>query len=147
MTPGISVIMAVRDGARWLPEAISSIQAQTLADFEFIIVDDGSRDESAHIIGARQQADPRIRAIHQERLGLVAALNRGISESCGEFIARLDADDRAQPERLQKQSEYLHRHHDIGLLGSWADEIDDHGALKRALKPATQPRALATLLA
>ena len=77
MTPQISVVMPVRDGARWLGEAIASVQDQTLDDFELVIVDDGSADDSASIVAASAQRDPRIRAIRQERLGLVAALNRG----------------------------------------------------------------------
>src|SRR5579864_3644566 len=106
MTPRISVVMPVRDGARWLGEAIFSVQAQTLADFELIIIDDGSKDESPLIIETSAQGDSRVRAIRQERLGLVAALNRGLSESRGQFIARLDADDLAHPQRLRHQSEY-----------------------------------------
>jgi len=147
MTPHISVVMPVRDGARWLGEAITSVQDQTLADFELIIVDDGSADNSPHIIEAGARSDPRIRAIRQERLGLVAALNRGVSESRGHLIARLDADDRAQPQRLQRQSEYLDRHSEIGLLGTWAEQIDEQGSAAGSLKPPTRPEELASLLA
>lgn len=146
MTPPISVIMPVRDGARWLGEAIASIQDQTLSDFELIIVDDGSADETPRIIGEHAKTDPRIRAMRQERLGLVAALNRGLAESRGWLIARLDADDRAHPQRLQRQSEYLERHPEIGLLGTWADKIDEQGSVTGSLKPTTQPDELAALL-
>ena len=147
MTPQISVIMPVRDGARWLREAITSVQNQTLSNFELIIVDDGSVDDSAHIIGDSEKGDSRIRAIRQQRLGLVPALNRGLAESRGLLIARLDADDRALPQRLKRQSEYLKSYPDIGLLGTWADKIDEQGSLKGSLQPPTRPNDLALLLA
>lgn len=147
MKPPISVIMPVRDGARWLGEAITSIQDQTLSDFELIIIDDGSSDESPSIIEERSLKDPRIRAIRQERLGLVSALNRGLAESRGQFIARLDADDRALPHRLEHQSQYLKNHPRIGLLGTWANQIDEHGSLKGSLKPPTKTEQLVSLLA
>lgn len=146
MTPRISVVMPVRDGARWLGEAIISIQAQTLSDFELIIIDDGSADDSPRIIETSARSDPRVRAIRQERLGLVVALNRGLSESRGQFIARLDADDLAQPQRLQRQSEYLDCHPEIGLLGTWAVQIDEQGSSRGFLKPPTHPEKLAPLL-
>ena len=121
MTPQISVIMPVRDGARWLGEAIASLQDQTLSDFELIIIDDGSADGSPQIIDAYSRRDPRINPIRQQRLGLVPALNRGLAESRGQLIVRLDADDRAHPLRLQRQSLYLEGHPEVGLLGTWAN--------------------------
>jgi len=147
MTPRISVVLPVRDGARWLGEAITSVQAQTLTDFELIIVDDGSADDSPRLIEASTRTDPRIHAIRQERLGLVPALNRGLAESRGRLVARLDADDRAHPERLQRQSQYLDKHPEIGLLGTCADLIDEQGSLKRSLRLPTRPEKLAPLLA
>jgi hypothetical protein len=133
--PRISVLMPVRDGARWLGEAIVSIEKQTLGDFELIIVDDGSTDATPQILAARAQADARIRAVRQERLGLVAALNRALSEASGELIARLDADDISLPQRLACQSAYLDSHPQTGLVGTWADTIDEAGAVTGALQP------------
>jgi cellulose synthase/poly-beta-1,6-N-acetylglucosamine synthase-like glycosyltransferase len=147
MKPRISVVMPVRDGARWLDEAIISVQAQTLPDFELIIIDDGSADDSPGIMETRARSDPRVRAIRQERLGLVAALNRGLTESRGQFIARLDADDLAHPLRLQHQSEYLDSHPEIGLLGTWAVQIDEQGSSRGFLKPPTHLGKLSPLLA
>jgi glycosyltransferase involved in cell wall biosynthesis len=146
MTPRISVVMPVRDGARWLSQAIESVRTQTLGDFELVIIDDGSTDDCQHIIMAAARNDRRIRPIRQERLGLVAALNRGLAESRGELIARLDADDVAHPSRLQRQSEYLDRHAEIGLLGTWAEKIDEGWGSKGLLKPPTGPKELAKLL-
>lgn len=147
MTPQISVIMPVRDGARWLGEAIASLQDQTLSDFELIIIDDGSVDDSPQIIDAYSRRDPRINSIRQQRLGLVPALNRGLAESHSQLIARFDADDRAHPLRLQRQSLYLESHPEVGLLGTWADKIDEYGSVRGSLKPPTRPEQLASLLA
>lgn len=146
MTPLISVVMPVQDGARWLAEAVTSIQQQSLAEFELLIVDDGSADESARIATAFAKADPRIRVVPQARLGLVTALNRGLTEARGALIARLDADDRAHPQRLARQREYLAAHTEIGLLGTWADKIDAGGRVIGALKPAASPHELMQLL-
>ena len=147
VAPQISVVMAVRDGERWLPGAIASIQRQTLSQFELIIIDDGSTDQTPHIIDAQFRSDPRIIAIHQDRLGLVAALNRGLAASRGQFIARLDADDIAQPQRLARQLEYLERHPEIGLLGTWAHKINEQGLVVGTLTPPPGTKALLALLA
>ena len=147
MKPEISVVMPVRDGARWLRAAITSVQDQTFANLELIVIDDGSEDDSLQIIEESSRHDSRIRVIRQERLGLVSALNRGLAESRGDLIARLDADDRAHPDRLQHQRQYLGSHPEIGLLGTWAEKIDEQGSPKGLLKPPTQPEVLARLLA
>ena len=146
MKPLISVVLPVWNGARWLTEAIDSIRRQTHDNFELIVVDDGSTDGSADIIEASARSDRRIRIFHQERNGLVAALNRGLSEAQGQLIARLDADDRAHLQRLKKQTEYLDRHLDVGLLGSWAELIDEQGSVKGFRKYQTRPESLMPLL-
>jgi glycosyltransferase involved in cell wall biosynthesis len=144
--PRVSLIMPVRDAAAWLAQAIASIKAQSLADFELIIVDDGSVDASAELADASARGDPRIRVIRQGKLGLVAALNRGLGQAGGELIARLDADDRAHPQRLKRQVDYLDQHPDVGLLGTWADKIDENGAPCGVLEPPAEPDVLAALL-
>jgi glycosyltransferase involved in cell wall biosynthesis len=146
MTPKISVIMPVRDGARWLGKAITSLQNQTLSEFELIVIDDGSADESPRIIAEHSRRDPRIRSIRQERLGLVSALNCGLTDSRGPLIARLDADDLAHPQRLQRQSQYLDSQPDVGLLGTWAERINEQGFITGVFAPPTRPEKLAPLL-
>jgi glycosyltransferase involved in cell wall biosynthesis len=146
MKPLISVVLPVWNGARWLTEAIDSIRRQTHDNFELVVVDDGSTDGSADIIEASARNDRRIRTFRQERNGLVAALNRGLSEAQGQLIARLDADDRAHLQRLHKQTEYLDQHHDVGLLGSWAELIDEQGSVKGFRKYRTRPESLKPLL-
>lgn len=146
MKPLISVVLPVWNGARWLTEAIDSIRRQTHDNFELVVVDDGSTDGSADIFEASARSDSRIRTFRQERNGLVVALNRGLSEAQGQLIARLDADDRAHPQRLQKQTEYLDQYHDVGLVGSWAELIDEQGSIKGFRKYRTRPESLKPLL-
>ena len=91
-TPLVSVLMAVRNAARHLPEAIDSVLAQTLTDFEFVIVDDGSTDDTARIIEAYD--DPRIvRVTNAGHPGLSAALNFGATQCRAPLLARMDGDD------------------------------------------------------
>ena len=116
--PEVSVIMAVRDGGAFLAEAIASIRAQSFPDWELIVVDDGSTDGSDGVLQAAARSENRLRVIRQERLGLVAALNRAVAEARGEFLARMDADDRAHPERLGRQRAFMAAHPEVGVLGS-----------------------------
>src|SRR5688572_22693957 len=120
MPPQVSVVMPVRNGARWLGEAVASVIAQSHSDWELIAVDDGSTDDTPGILSEYAKRDDRIRVVRQEPLGLVSALNRGLSEVRGSLLARLDADDRALTERLDRQISHLAAHPEIGLLGSWA---------------------------
>ncbi len=99
--------MPVYNGARYLEEAIESILNQTFSDFEFIIIDDGSTDNSLKIIKQYAGIDSRIQIITRENKGLVLTLNEGISLARGEFIARMDADDVSLPNRFEKQIELL----------------------------------------
>jgi glycosyltransferase involved in cell wall biosynthesis len=106
-TPLVSVLLPVRDGAATLPAALDSLQAQTLGDFEAIVVDDGSGDGSAEIAGGYARGDPRLRVVRQPRLGLVAALERGRALARAPLLARMDADDVALPHRLAAQLDVL----------------------------------------
>lgn len=113
----ITVLLPVYNGDRYLRETIESILTQTYTDFELLIVDDGSTDSSLAII--ESFIDDRIRILkNKERLKLSGALNRGMEEAKGKYIARMDADDIALPERLQKQFEYMERHPEVGMCGT-----------------------------
>lgn len=101
--PVVSVLLPVRDGARWLPEAVASLEAQTLDAFEVLAVDDGSDDATPEILEAWAGRDPRVRLLRQERRGIVAALERARAEARAPWLARMDADDVALPRRLEAQ--------------------------------------------
>lgn len=115
--PAISVVMACYNASASVEKAITSILSQTFIDFEFIIVDDGSKDDTLSKISSFQ--DDRIVILqHHQNLGLSAALNNGIAAAKSMLIARMDADDEALPERLQLQWEYMNNHTYVDILGS-----------------------------
>ena len=122
--PEVSVIMTVYNGERYLNEAIRSILDQTFEDLEFVIIDDGSTDGTPEIL--EKLRDPRVRILIQENRGLTASLNRGIRESRGRLIARMDADDISHPERIERQVTYLREHPDVGLVGTRTAFIDEN---------------------
>jgi len=101
--PLISVVMPVWNGERYLREAVDSILAQSFRDFEFIILDDGSTDATPEILAGYAAADSRIRVIRLAHEGIVVALNRGVAEAKAGWIARMDADDIAHPDRFEAQ--------------------------------------------
>ncbi|HEY9006038.1 glycosyltransferase family 2 protein [Ohtaekwangia sp.] len=121
-TPRITVLMPVYNAAPFLREAVDSILQQTFRDFEFLIIDDGSTDDSAAII--ESYTDPRIRFILNDgNIGISATLNRGIALAACELIARMDADDISYPARLQKQYDYMVAHPACGMVSSWCRVI------------------------
>lgn len=122
--PKISIVMAVYNGMPFLPQAIESVLAQTFSNFEFIIVNDCSTDQSRACIEGYD--DERIRLINlEENGGQTAALNRGLQSARAPYIARQDADDRSKPERLARQVDFLESHPDYWLVGTSADLIDE----------------------
>ncbi|MDJ0619011.1 MAG: glycosyltransferase [Calothrix sp. MO_192.B10] len=124
----VTVLMAIYNGQDYLREAVDSILAQTFQDFEFLIINDGSTDSTREIICSYH--DPRIRLIHNEHnLGLTRSLNKGWELAKGEFIARQDADDISEPERLAKQVAFLETHSEVALVGTWFKNIDPQGSL------------------
>lgn len=123
--PKISVIMPVYNGEKYLDEAIKSILNQSELDFEFIIVDDGSTDATKNIID--QNPDNRIKYLKTNHGGIVNALNFGIRESSGVYIARMDADDISLPDRFKSQIEYLDSNSDVAICGTFAEVINEEG--------------------
>jgi len=125
--PLVSVVMSVFNGERFLREAIESILSQTFSDFEFVIVNDGSTDGTASILDSYERSDPRVRVFHQENRGSAASDNRGCALARGKYIAHLDQDDVAPPDRLDRQVAFLENHEKVGLLGGAVEGIDDQG--------------------
>ncbi len=139
-TPAVSVLMAVYDGARWVGAAVESLLAQTLADLEVVVIDDGSTDTTAEVLAAFR--DPRLRVERRERAGLTRALTRALELAQAPLIARLDADDVALPERLERQRRFLDAHPDVGLLGTWAREVDVTGREVAIVRPPVDDAAI-----
>lgn len=127
LQPAISVIMPVYNSALYLREAIDSILNQSFANFEFLIFNDGSVDESKAIIESYK--DSRIKFYDDPvNRGLINRLNVGLDLARGKYIARMDSDDRALPERFSKQYAYLEQHTEIALCGTFFEFIDETGA-------------------
>lgn len=116
--PELSIVMSVFNGSTRLRETIESVLTQTHRQYEFIIIDDGSTDESLDIIREYAANDPRIRVLSQENVGLAASLNRGIREAKGRLIARQDAGDTSHPSRLESQLSYLAMNPHVKILGT-----------------------------
>ena len=122
--PRVTVLMAVHNGEKYLRKAVESVLGQSFRDFEFLVVNDGSTDDSPAIL--RSYGDPRLRLVDNEvRKGLSSALNEGIDLARGEYIDRMDSDDVCLPERLSRQVAFLDRHPEVGACGSWVRLIGE----------------------
>ena len=118
--PAISVVMSTYNRAAFLPRSIESILAQTFKDFEFIIINDGSPDETDKILSFFAKKDKRIRVItNEQNKGLIYSLNKGLEEARGKYIARMDDDDIALPNRFEKQYDFMEKNPDFAVVGSW----------------------------
>ena len=115
----ISVILPVYNGEKYLSEAIESILNQTYENFEFIIINDGSTDNSLELIEKYKEIDNRIIVISRENKGLIGTLNEGIEKSRGKYIARMDQDDISLPNRFEEQIKIMENNEEIIVCGSW----------------------------
>jgi len=135
MTPKVTVLLAVHNGEPYIGEAVQSVLDQTFTDFELLLVDDASTDDTVGIV--ERLGDDRVRILRNEsNRGQVPSLNRGLSEARGEYVARLDADDACLPTRLERQVEVLDADPRVGLVGTWMDAVDDRGRLLGRLQKA-----------
>lgn len=142
MNPQLSVILPVYNAERFLQEAIMTVLGQTFSNFELLVINDGSSDGSLSLIQGIH--DPRIRVLSSpQNFGLVHALNWGVAEARGHWIARMDADDICHPERFERQLDYLNRHPSIDVLGTSAREIDEQGNVLRPLKRPAEHQYIA----
>jgi glycosyltransferase involved in cell wall biosynthesis len=139
----VSVLMAVYNGVEHLTEAVNSILEQSLADFEFLIIDDGSTDNSWELLQSFK--DQRIvLARNDSNLGLIKTLNRGLDMARGEYIVRMDHDDISSPNRLERQVAFMDSHPDCSVCGSW---IRTFGAVRpRVVKYETDPNVIVAQL-
>lgn len=124
--PSVSVVMPAYNAEKYLREAIDSILSQTYTDFEFIIINDGSTDATKEII--QSYTDPRIVYIENEvNSGICVTLNKGLDAARGKYIARMDSDDIALPNRLETQVRYMEAHPEIGVAGSDIEIFYENG--------------------
>jgi hypothetical protein len=144
--PDVTVLMPVRNGGRYLDAAIASIRGQQLRNFEFIICDDGSTDDTPHLLAQHAAQDGRIKVLTLPPVGLVEALNQGLRAARTAWVARMDADDVAWPERLSVQLAAAAAHPEAGAIGSAWRIIDPEGRPRRVVRPPTDPAAIAAAL-
>ena len=126
-SPRLSVAVTAYNAQRFLGETIESVLAQDFADFEFLLLDDGSTDQTAEIANSYAARDPRMQVISRENRGMPASLNQLFAAARAPLVARLDADDVCEPTRFSRQVAFLDEHPDHGLVGSQAHAIDEAG--------------------
>jgi glycosyltransferase involved in cell wall biosynthesis len=140
--PRVSVLMAAYNAEKYVREAIDSILAQSFGDFEFIIINDASDDATGKVIGSYR--DPRILNLdNRENLGQTRSVNSGLEVSRGEYIARMDADDVAEPNRLLREVEYLDSHSGVAAVATWARVIREDGRSLEVWTASPNPGVLA----
>jgi glycosyltransferase involved in cell wall biosynthesis len=127
IAPRISCILPVYNGEKYLAEAIRSIFDQSFGDFELIVIDDGSNDSTPAILEELKREDSRLRVLSQPNGGIVSALNNGLAAARGEYVARMDADDIALPNRFAFQIDYLDSNPGCAIVGGLAMEFLDDG--------------------
>ncbi len=143
----LTVLMGVFNGLPQLGEAIESILGQTFADFEFLIIDDGSSDASAELIADYAARDRRIRFLRNvQNVGLGGVLSRGVQEARGSLVARMDADDVAMPGRLQRQLDFLRDNPGVHVVGSYALDMGKDGTPVRERRVPTTHEKIAELV-
>jgi glycosyltransferase involved in cell wall biosynthesis len=124
--PLVSVLIAVHDGARYLKPSLASVLRQTVADFDLLVVDDGSTDATPELLAAI--SDPRLRVVTNDaQAGLAASLNSGLEQAQGRYVARLDADDVAFPEWLERLLTRIRSRPEVAVVGTGIVEVDAAG--------------------
>ena len=125
--PSITVLMPVYNAARYLPQALESIISQTYRDFELLVINDGSTDDSERILASCD--DARLRVVKTSNRGVSASLRLGMRLANGHYVARMDADDVALPNRLEVQKNLLDSNPEITVAHSLVDRIDAEGRI------------------
>jgi len=136
-SPAVSVIMAAYNAMPYLPRAVESVLDQSYRDFECLIVNDASTDDTGDYL--KSLTDPRVRLIANEtNQGLAFSLNRAIDAARGRYLARMDADDICHPQRFERQVAFMDRHPDTGVVGTHFVLIDENGDTIRKVVTATR---------
>lgn len=139
--PRVSVLMTVYNAMPYLREAIESIVNQTFEDWELIVIENGSTDESPNVLASFNESRIRTKFL-PENIGRTPALRLAFDEAKGNYIAVLDADDVSHPERLAAQLDYLDNHPEVVLVGTWANYINEGGNVIGRLAPSIDTREL-----
>ena len=130
VNPRVSIVLPVWNGARYLEGTLSSLRSQTMGDYELIIIDDGSDDGTSAILSKGAQVDHRIKLItNRRRSGMGFVFTQGIGLATADYVARMDGDDIAHPERLARQLDFLEANSGVVIVGSQIQLIDSLGAL------------------
>lgn len=146
-SPLVSVVMAVRNGENHLPFALQSILLGTFDDYEFIVVDDASTDRTSAILNIYARNYGQLCVIRNEhRRERSFSRNRAIRAARGKYLAIMDGDDIAMPNRLEHQAAYLESHSEVAILGSWAHEIDARNRVVSTLRYPTEPSSLRRMM-
>jgi hypothetical protein len=125
--PFVSVVLPVFNCGKYIREAVESILKQTYTGFEFLIINDGSTDESLQILNDYANKDSRVKIINQHNSGIVVALNRGLIEAKGEWVFRMDGDDISLPHRIEMQTKMVRGDASLVLVGGWCQQINPEG--------------------
>lgn len=125
-TPPVSILIPCYNAAGTLSEALDTLERQTLCDYEIVAVNDGSTDATPDILQERAARDTRLRILNQEHAGIIAALQTGLKACRSAYVCRMDADDRAHPQRLERQVNFLETHTDIGVVSCLVAGFPDH---------------------
>lgn len=132
--PKVTVLTAVRNGAPYLSQTIASIQAQTFSDWEYVIVDDNSDDDTVEIVEAARRKDSRLKLLRRESsAGPYVAANDGLRVACGNYIVRIDADDLCPPYRIERQLEFLATHPEYRACVSYWQGFNSKGLISNTV--------------
>ena len=135
MNVEVSVIMPVYNSARFVSAALESVLGQSLRDIEVVAIDDGSTDGSGEMLDQMARGDGRVRVVHRENRGIVATLNEGLEMARGKYIARMDSDDVAMPERFARQVAFFNEHPEHVCVGGLVLLMDAAGRPLQVLRP------------
>lgn len=145
--PIVSVVVPVYNVAQYIEQALTSVLSQTFLDFEIVVVDDGSTDETYELVELIAKRDARVRLFRNERnMKIAETLNKGVASARGDFIARFDGDDIMPPDRLQRQLSYILSHPEIGVVGCSYDCIDENGIHVKSVHLPSDYRTIAKLI-